>query len=130
MGKRGRPDGSKDIAPMIRGAFIRACKVNEQRGKGLTGLIADSLVRDPINTIKAMASFNPRQMQMDMNVKVEVSEIIALAQQRQAKNITPEPEAIEADCQTLGNIDQQSASDKAGTRVTVPRQVEPGTGGG
>ena len=80
-----------DIAPRIRGSFIRACAVNEKRGKGLTMLIADSLVKDPINTLKAMASFNPRQTNIDMTMKVEVADIIALAHQRQAelKDITP-----------------------------------------
>ena len=92
MAGKGRPKGSADIAPRIRGAFIRACEINKQRGKDLTTLIADSLIDDPINTLKAMASFNPKQMNVDMTARVEVADIIALAQQRQQhlKDITPE----------------------------------------
>ena len=105
-----RTKGAADIAPMIRGSFIRACKVNEQRGKGLTMLIADKLVDDPINTLKAMASFNPRQMNMDVTHKVEISEIIALAHQRQQqlKDITPPVSEVEQQANRCDQLETQA----------------------
>ena len=92
MGKSNRK-GQADIAPRIRGAFIRACEYNEsKRGKDLTGLIADCLLNDTLNTLKVMASFNPSQSKIDITHKVEISDIIALAharQREQLKDITP-----------------------------------------
>jgi len=91
MGQRGRPNGSADLAPMIRGAAMRALKYNENRGKGLTLILADSFVNKPLETLTALAKFNPSQVKLDITAKVEISEIIALAHQRQAelKDITP-----------------------------------------
>lgn len=86
-----RPKGTADLAPMIRGAAMRALKHNESRGRGLTDILAKSFVDKPLETLTALAKFNPSQVKMDMSVKVEVADIIALAHQRQAmlKDITP-----------------------------------------
>lgn len=61
MAGRGRPKGSHDIAPMIRGAFIRAVKGLEDDGKPLSTLIREQLENNPLATLKAMAAFNPKE---------------------------------------------------------------------
>ena len=61
MAGRGRPKGSHDIAPMIRGAFIRAVKGLEDDGKPLSSLIREELENNPLATLKAMAAFNPKE---------------------------------------------------------------------
>lgn len=103
-----RPKGTADLAPVIRGHAIRALQHNENRGKGLTLILADYLVNKPLETLTALAKFNPSQVKMDMSVKIEVADIIALAHQRQAalKDITPS--VLEVELQDDNSIIEQS----------------------
>ena len=64
-----RPKGSHDIAPMIRGAFIRAAKQLEAKGKPLSKLIYDHLEDDFLNTLKVIASFCPKEMIADITTR-------------------------------------------------------------
>ena len=77
MAKAGRPKGSADLAPMIRGAAMRALKHNENRVKGLTMILAKSFVNKQLETLTALAKFNPSQSRKDITHKVEVAYIIA-----------------------------------------------------
>lgn len=63
MAGRGRPKGSHDIAPMIRGAFIRAVKGLEDDGIPLSTLIRQELEKNTLATIKTMATFCPELRQ-------------------------------------------------------------------
>lgn len=62
MAGKGRPKGSHDIAPMIRGAFIRAVKGEEADGKPLSSLIREQLENNPLATLKAMAAFKQKEL--------------------------------------------------------------------
>ena len=120
---------------MIRGAFVRACEYNKnKRGKDLTSLIADKLIEDPINTLKAMAAFNPRQMSMDITHKVEVADIIALAQQRQAqlRDITPKTSELQENCvqehkPLIGKAIEEGSKPSSAIIVTVEGTGSPST---
>lgn len=104
-----RPKGTADLAPMIRGAAMRALKHNENRGKGLTDILAQSFVDKPLETLTALAKFNPSQSKLDVTHKVEIADIIALAQQRQAmlKDVTPKPMELEVEPRDyIDNVDE------------------------
>jgi hypothetical protein len=96
-----RPKGSHDIAPMIRGAFLRAAKSLELKGKPLSTLIERELEERPIETLKALASFNPTQKSIDVTHNIDITETIRLVTERQKarleKDITPKPEQLEKD---------------------------------
>ena len=108
----GNRKGQADLAPVIRGHAMRALKHNENRGKGLTMILADMLVDKPLETLTALAKFNPAQSRVDVTHKVEIADIIALAQQRQAqlKDITPTPKVLEV---------QDNCTQSAQTRIVV-----------
>ena len=62
MGSRA---GSRDVAPMIRGAFKRACMIVDgdgEKGQGLSELIAESLRDDVKGTLQAMKGFVPKEL--------------------------------------------------------------------
>lgn len=63
----------KQIAPMIRGAFIRAAKQMEMEGKSLSELIKDELETKPLDTLRVIASFIPKELlvETDVNIKIE-----------------------------------------------------------
>lgn len=56
-----RPKNTADIAPMIRGAFIRAAKGLEDDGKPLSEVIRQELEQRPLETLRVMASFMPKE---------------------------------------------------------------------
>lgn len=121
-----RPKGTADLAPMIRGAAMRALKHNENRGKGLTMILAESFVEKPLETLTALAKFNPSQSKLDVTHKIEIADIIALAQQRQAamKDITPTTLELQANCVHSDNSLIDKAIDEglrpsSSIRVTV-----------
>ena len=64
----GRPKGSHDIAPMIRGAFIRAAKGLEAKGKPLSKIITDQLEEKPLETLKVISSFIPKEMLIEADI--------------------------------------------------------------
>lgn len=62
MGSRA---GSRDVAPMIRGAFKRACLQLDgdgEKGVGLSELIVKSLQEDVRGTLQAMKGFVPKEL--------------------------------------------------------------------
>ena len=70
-----RPKGSHDIAPMIRGAFKRAAKMLEQEGKPLSLLIKKHLEEDTLATLKAMASYAPKDLNVTQRTVGSVSDL-------------------------------------------------------
>ena len=69
MAGRGRPAGSHDITPEIRGAWKRACLIVEDRGKSLSELIADAIEKDVVTALKAIQGFLPRESKVDLQVQ-------------------------------------------------------------
>lgn len=67
-----RTKGSHDIAPMIRGAFIRAAKSLEAKGKPLSVIIEDSLQDKPLETLKAISSFVPKEMLIEADITTQL----------------------------------------------------------
>lgn len=59
-----RPKGSHDVAPMIRGAFIRAVKMIEdgKEKRSLSQIIKEQLEERPLETLRTMASFTPKEV--------------------------------------------------------------------
>ena len=70
-----RPKGSHDVAPMIRGAFKRAAKMLEQEGKPLSVLIKKHLEDDTLSTLKAMASYIPKEHNVTQRTVGSVSDL-------------------------------------------------------
>ena len=63
-GKKGRPAGSKDVAPMIRGAFKRAALALEQKGRPLSLIIQEQLEEKPLDTLRAISTFCPKELEV------------------------------------------------------------------
>ena len=67
-----RPKGSSDTAPMIRGAFKRACLMLDgegEKGVGLSTLILDSLKEDVRGTLQAIKGFVPKELDVQVDAK-------------------------------------------------------------
>lgn len=68
----------KDVAPTIRGAFIRAVKGLEDDGRPLSDMVRESLESDFTGTLRAISSFVPKEHLVggdDENPIKSVSEI-------------------------------------------------------
>jgi len=68
----GRPKGKSDTAPMIRGAFKRACMMldeGKEKGEGLSTLILNSLNEDVRGTLQAMKGFVPKELDVQLEAK-------------------------------------------------------------
>lgn len=59
-----RKKGSPDVAPMIRGAFKRAVAQLENEGKPLSELIKKSLEENLRDTLRAVGSFTPKELEV------------------------------------------------------------------
>lgn len=68
-----------DIAPEIRGAFMRACKSLEMRKNptSLTELIEEALRKDVNATLTVMARWVPREMLIDATVSQSIIDVLA-----------------------------------------------------
>ena len=95
----GRPKGSGDISPRIRGAFIRGLLIHEQKtGKGLSELFAEAIEEQGILTVTdALAKYVPKQMDITTT------------------NLTPE--------QWLEEMADGRKPESTGPAETIPRPV-------
>ncbi len=73
MAGKGRPKGSHDVAPMIRGAFMRAARMVEEEGKPLSEIIKEQLIDKPLETLRTMASFTPKEV--DVTTRKGVTDV-------------------------------------------------------
>lgn len=64
-----RPKGSKDVAPMIRGAFKRAVAELESGGRPLSEIVREHLEADFLNTLKVIAQFTPKELEATIERK-------------------------------------------------------------
>ncbi len=73
-----RPKGAHDVAPMIRGAFIRAVKMIEQgkEKKSLSEIIMEQLKEKPLETLRTMASFTPKEV--DVTTRQGITDVSQL----------------------------------------------------
>lgn len=118
MAEMGRPKGAIDVAPRIRKAFIRACKNLERRNVSLTDIIERNLEERPLETLKVISQFNPRQVQVEQEHKIEISHIIEVVTERQQAKLAREKpplvaQVIEHESQAEHIITLQPASAKA-----------------
>jgi hypothetical protein len=60
---------------MIRGAFIRAAKGLEAKGKPLSTLIAKELEERPLDTLRAIAGFVPKEMLLEASIRDQTDEL-------------------------------------------------------
>lgn len=69
--------GAKDVATMIRGAFKRAALQMEQgkNKKSLSEMMVDSLEENFLGTIKAIAPFCPKELDITQRKVKDVSEL-------------------------------------------------------
>ena len=66
---------AKQVAPMIRGAFIRAVKALEDKGKPLSEIIMKELESKPLDTLRAISSFVPKELLLEADITTQVSEM-------------------------------------------------------
>jgi len=67
--------GTPDIAPMIRGAFVRAAKRLERKGKSLSEIIEASLEDRPLETLKVIGGFVPKEMLIEKTITMQLDEM-------------------------------------------------------
>lgn len=67
--------GGTEIAPMVRGAFIRAVKDLENKGKPLSTIIKDQLEKHPLETLKTIGSFIPKEMLIEATIYQELEQL-------------------------------------------------------
>ncbi len=60
---------------MIRGAFIRAAKSMEEKGTPLSTLIEKQLEDKPLETLKAIASFVPKEMLIEADITTQLDDM-------------------------------------------------------
>lgn len=70
----GRRRGSKDVAPMVRGAFVRAVKGLEDDGRPLSTIIREQLEEHPLHTLKVISSFVPKELEMTIDDATDLSD--------------------------------------------------------
>ena len=68
----GAKASNRDTAPMIRGAFKRACVMLDgegEKGSGLSELILSSLREDVRGTLQAIKGFVPKELDVQMDAR-------------------------------------------------------------
>ena len=61
---------------MIRGAFKRAALRLDQKGKGLSGLIEKELEERPLETLRAIQGFIPKEMMIEHGGSVDIKKTL------------------------------------------------------
>jgi len=65
-----RPQGGKDFAPLVRSALARACRDPKV---DLEKKLAKALMEDPVGTLKSLAAYAPKQVDVNQDVTYNVS---------------------------------------------------------
>ena len=76
MAKIGRPKGSHDIAPIVRGAFKRAVLQLEEKGTPLSDLIAQEMEKNVFAALRAISAFIPKELLVAPAEGDELTEIL------------------------------------------------------
>lgn len=69
-----RSSGSKDVAPIIRGAFKRAVAQLDNGGRPLSDIIREHLESDFLGTLRAIASFTPKEIEQTIERKRSIDD--------------------------------------------------------
>lgn len=67
--------GTPDIAPMVRGAFIRAAKQLADGGRPLSTIFLEQLREHPLETLRVISTFIPKEMMVELNVNQELDQL-------------------------------------------------------
>jgi hypothetical protein len=67
--------GTPDIAPMVRGAFIRAAKQLADGGRPLSTILLEQLREHPLETLRVISSFIPKEMMIEATIHQELDEL-------------------------------------------------------
>lgn len=70
-----RTRGSHDIASQVRGAFLRAAKMAEEDGRPLSLILLEQLQERPLDTLRAIAQFVPKEMLVEAEVTTRTDEM-------------------------------------------------------
>lgn len=70
-----RPKGSTDIASSIRGAFKRAVLMLEEEKKPLSLIIKQQMEERPLETLKAISTFCPKEVDITQRTVKDVSQL-------------------------------------------------------
>ena len=91
-----RRKNSKDVAPIIRGAFIRAVKALEDKGRPLSTVILECLEDNPLETLKAIKGFIPRESNIDLTTDGEslVGILSGIQSPRHDPEVEREPDTV------------------------------------
>jgi hypothetical protein len=111
-----------------------AAKRLEGKGKSLSWLIEKELEANPLQTLKVMASFNPRQVNVDNKHTIEINEIIQVVTERQkaklvrgeviseqpriAQSITPKAVTVEPSCCIIRKCEGERQTVQGGSRLS------------
>lgn len=80
----GAKAASRDVAPIIRGAFKRAVRELEDGGRPLSTMILESLEKDFLGTLRALSGFVPKELEATIEHKRSIrdfteQELLAIA---------------------------------------------------
>ena len=65
----------KQIAGEVRGAYLRAFKQLEQKGRPISSLVLEQLEENPLKALELLAKFTPRELMLEGEVGVAPSVI-------------------------------------------------------
>ena len=133
---RGRRKDCPDVSPRIRRAFITACKRNGGHSY-LANKIENSLEKDFIGTLNALAKFNPKIQNVNntntLEIKIDssVENWVAGYQSALQDNDKPALEHVESKALVtvdFNDIEPETALEGAGSEITpdptLPHRVK------
>lgn len=111
--RKGRGQGRK-VVPEIRGAFMRALKILEDKGRPLSTILVEQMEEKPLETLAAISRFIPREML----VEHEAGETILAFAFIPRKEEPPAIEGEVVDAEVVQEI----------PRIVIPKQELPDVG--
>lgn len=102
--RTGRKGGTRgnDIASHIRGAFLRAAKMSEEDGRPLSLIILEQLQEKPLDTLRTVAQFVPKEMLVEATVTQQLEELSDEALEREIGRLVREAAPVLAACGAEG----------------------------
>ena len=89
-----RKPRSRDVAPEVRGAFLRACRFLEDDGEPLSMLIHRALKEDVNATLHAIARFVPKELMVDAHVSQSIVEVLGKFSGADDQQVASEPGSL------------------------------------
>ena len=63
----GKPKGAKSVSPLIREAFFQAVDELEKEGQPLSRILKQQLKKKPLETLRAVSAFSPKEKNIEFN---------------------------------------------------------------